>query len=376
MDIHWWSLPGPTRFVQAIVQDLRAGKNVVVAFPPHSPEGFRETLAERVRENELWRWRAVSASEFPCDGPASLAGALHQRFVPADQTSKLCTALTLAQRLVGTIVWVEEVGDRAWQAWSRFLTQYQHACQSCDPDDRSLFCVPLTGAPMPPPVADVALSVRRWEGMVSRLDMTLYLDRVLAARFPHPLHHKTALAVVTELAGSDARLAQHLAQKDLSTIMSPFETLREFGASRGWTAECVRNGDWREGTSDTVDGSRFVHSAAVAAMGNHSEVKRRVWRGQVAVLYPFIEEQRVKIIPQVRGYLRFPVDTTYGRVDDPEDLEVGQLLYFLRGKRIQPRLWRLLNVLTEMRHALAHLEPVPLRCLLADEVTRTDEMGC
>jgi hypothetical protein len=107
-------------------------------------------------------------------------------------------------------------------------------------------------------------------------------------------------------------------------------------------------------------------------MGNRAEVKRRVWRGQVAVLYPFIEEQRVKIVPQVRGYLRLPVETTYGRVDDPEDLEVGQLLYFLRGKNIHARLWRLLSILTDMRHALAHLEPVPLRSLLADDVLRTD----
>lgn len=376
MDIHWWSLPGPSRFVQGIVQDLRDGKNVIVTFPPHSPDGFREVLAERVRENELWRWRTISASEFPCDGPASLVGALHQRFFPTHQASELCTALSLAQRLMGTIVWVEEVGERAWQAWSRFLIQYQHVCQSCPPYDRSLFCLPLIGALTPPPAADAALSVRRWEGMVGRLDMTLYLDRALAARFPHSLHHKTALAVITELVGSDARLAQHLAQQDFPTIMSPFEMLRDFGASRGWTAEFVRNGDWRVGTSDTVDGSRLVHSAAVAIMGNHSEIKRRVWRGQVAVLYPFIEEQRVKLLPQVRGYLRFPVDTTYGRVNDPEDLEVGQLVYFLRGKKIQPRVWRLLSVLKEMRHALAHLEPVPLRCLFADEVTCNEEAGC
>ena len=90
----------------------------------------------------------------------------------------------------------------------------------------------------------------------------------------------------------------------------------------------------------------------------------------MTVLYPFIEEQRGKIVPQVRSYVRLPVETTYGRVDDPEDLEVGQLLYFLRGKKIEARLWRLLSILTEMRHALAHLEPVPLRSLFADEVLR------
>jgi len=202
--------------------------------------------------------------------------------------------------------------------------------------------------------------------------MTLYLDRVLFSRFPHPLHHKVALAVVTELAGSDAHLARHLANKDLSAIMEPFAVLSDFAATRGWNSESKHTDAWQEGTSDVVDGIRMLHSAAAATKGNRAEVTRRVWRGQVASLYPFIEEQRVKIIPQVRGYIRFPVETTYGIVDNAEDLELGQLLYFLRGKRIQPRLWRLLNLLTEMRHSLAHLEPVPLRSLLAEEVLRVD----
>src|SRR4051794_13906322 len=99
MEVHWWNLPGPTRFVQGILQDLRAGKNVVLPFPPHAPDGLREALAEQVRENELWRWRMISATEFPCDGAASLTGALHQKFLPAPQASEVCTPSTLARRL-------------------------------------------------------------------------------------------------------------------------------------------------------------------------------------------------------------------------------------------------------------------------------------
>src|SRR4051812_22498970 len=117
MEVHWWHLPGPTRFVQAIVQDLRSGKNVVLAFPPFASDGFREALAERVRENELWRWRTICATEFPCDGVASLTGALHDRFVSTPLASDLCTTSTLAQRLLGTIVWVENAAGKAWQAW-------------------------------------------------------------------------------------------------------------------------------------------------------------------------------------------------------------------------------------------------------------------
>lgn len=372
MEMRWWHLPGPSQFLHAVVQDLRSGKNLVLTFPPHAPDGLREALAEQVRENELWRWRMISATDFPCDGVASLTGALHKQFVPTQQASDLCSVLTLARQLVGTIVWVERAIGQAWHSWQKFLTHYQHACQSCDPCDRSLFCLPVVGNPNPAPLADVALSVRRWEGMVRRLDMTLYLDRMLSLNFTHPLHRKVALAVITELAGSDAHLAQHLAKQELAAIMNPSEVLCHFAASRNWTSGSVRKAAWEAGTTDIVDGTPMLHSAAAVVMGNSAEVTRRVWRGQVTVLYPFIEEQRLKIIPQIRSYLRFPLETTYGRVDDAEDLEVGQLLYFLRGKRVPPRLWRLLNLLTDMRHALAHLEPVSFRSLLADEVVHAE----
>lgn len=372
MEIYWWHLPGPARFLHTVVQDLRSGKNVVLAFPPHAPDGFREALAARVRENELWRWRTICAAEFPFDSVASLTARLYDRLVSVPQTSELCTPLKLAQRLVGTVIWVENAAGQAWASWYKFLSQYQHSCQNCDLCDRSLFCVSMAGNPSPLPVADVALSFRPWEGMVGRLDMTLYLDRVLLSRFPHPLHHKVALAVVTELAGSDSHLARHLAKQELSTIMDPFNHLSSFAAARGWTSESKCNEAWQDGTIDVVDGARMLHSAAAAAQGKRTEVTRRVWKGQVASLYPFIEEQRAKLIPLVQGYIRLPVETTYGMVDNADDLELGQLLYFLRGKKVPPRLWRLLMLLTEMRHALAHLEPVPLRSLLADEILRVD----
>jgi hypothetical protein len=368
MELRWWHLPGPSRFVQSLAQDLRSGKNLVVVLPRFAPEGFRDALADRVRENELWRWRAISARDFPWDQVPCLTEALHRRFLPTQQAAEQHTPLSLAQRLVGTIVWVEDAVGPPWLTWARFLSQYQHACQSCPLSDRSLFCLPMVGNGLLAPHPDAALSVRRAEGTAGSLDMALYLHRTAASRFSHPLHQKIASAVITELAGSDARLAQWLVREDLADILDPMEVLCEVATERGWTQQTTQNAAWHDGACDLVDGRLLVHSAVLAMAGDRAEVARRVWRGQVAVLYPFIEEQRCKVIPQVRGYLRFPLETTYGRVDRAEDLEVGQLLYFLRGKNIRPSLWRLLGLLTEMRHALAHLEPVPLRCLCAEEV--------
>ena len=40
---------------------------------------------------------------------------------------------------------------------------------------------------------------------------------------------------------------------------------------------------------------------ALAVLGDADAVARRVWQGQVRVLYPFIEEQRVRLLPEVTG---------------------------------------------------------------------------
>jgi len=115
MAVNLWRLPGPTRYVQTIFQELRSGKNVVMVFPRHASSGIREALAERVREVDLWRWRTINATEFPCDGVAGLMESLHEKFVPARNPSDLCTAMKLAERLVGTIVWVENTTGQVWE---------------------------------------------------------------------------------------------------------------------------------------------------------------------------------------------------------------------------------------------------------------------
>jgi hypothetical protein len=87
-------------------------------------------------------------------------------------------------------------------------------------------------------------------------------------------------------------------------------------------------------------------------------------------LYPFIEEQRVRLAPEVDRLIRFPVQTTFGTVDRALDLEIGQLVYFLRGRRVPNQTWDQLITLRNMRHHLAHLRPVPHRDLLSPEFPR------
>jgi hypothetical protein len=372
MDAHWWELPGPAAFLRAAWEDVRGGKNVVLALPATVPPGLHDGLLALVRQAEMWAWRDFRAGD-EAAGPAALVEKLHQRFAPPKVGGVVLSADTLAgdPRLADTVIWVEGITAMCWPTWRAFLRQYERACQMRPEQGRGLFCVPLASqmaGQVPEPA--VALSVRRWWGVVGGIDLLLDLS-LRADVGPMPaLHRRLALAVACELAGTDAALARALAGLGLRQLLEPQEFLRADAARRGWNADRARRPNWEDGMIDGVNGEDVVHSVALAVRGDDAEVRRRIWQAEVAVLYPFLEEQRLRLLPRLRPYLRLPVETTYGPVDDIFDLELGQLVHFLRGRNLPRELWRLLNLLTDMRHALAHLRPVPVEYLFVDELLR------
>jgi hypothetical protein len=377
MDAHWWELPGPAAFLRAVWGDVRGGKNVVLALPATVPPGLRDGLATLVRQAEMWAWRGFPGGD-GVGGPAALAEQLHLRFAPPKASGGILSAGTLAgdARLADTLIWVEGMTAACWPAWRAFLGQYERASQMYPEQGRGLFCVPLTGqvaGQVPEP--GVALSVRRWWGVVGGLDLQLDLSLREDGRSMPALHRRLALAVACELSGTDAALARALAGLPLRQLLEPRDYLRAEAARRGWNAVQARQPCWEDGLIDRVGGEDTVHSVVLAMRGDDAALRRRLWQAEVAVLYPFLEKERLQLLPRLRPYLRLPVETTYGSVDNICDLELGQLVYFLRGRNLPRQLWRLLNLLADMRHALAHLRPVPLDCLFVDELLRESRGG-
>jgi hypothetical protein len=371
MDEQWWQLPGPSGFLRRVAQDLSGGKNVLLALPALVPEGLREALAGQVRRNDLLTWREVPA-RLGDGGLALLVERLHEQFAPPESPGAILSAATLANApsFVGMVVWVEGMDQGVWPVWREFISQYQHACNGRAEWSRGLFCVPLAGSLAVEAAPDVALTVRRWRGVVGPLDLSLDLARQMDGRPENPLHRKLRLALALELAGPDAVLARELARLELLTLIEPTETLAQVAARRGWTADGREKPAWEAGMVDDFDGAEWVHAAVEARQGDVAAVRRRVWRAEVGVLYPFLEEQRLRLVPQVRPYLRLPVETSYGTVRDAADLELGQLVHFLHGRKVPQPLWRVLTRLRDMRHELAHLRPVPAECLFAEEILR------
>jgi hypothetical protein len=119
-----------------------------------------------------------------------------------------------------------------------------------------------------------------------------------------------------------------------------------------------------------------VHSAALAALDEVAAVKLQVWRGEIAVLFPAIEEKRVALLPTLRTFLQAPIETPLGRVETVEDLEIGQIWHQVRPSKLGAATKTIVMGLSNMRRAIAHVEPVdPVDLANAGFVDRAPSLG-
>ncbi len=374
MDSHWWQLPGPGRFVESVVADFRSGRNVLLRFPTRADRGFRQAVAAQVRANDLWRWRLLDASTIDAQSLGELVTTLFVRLGCAPGPGQLPNPSALAAAVRdGDVMWVDNLDAERWPLWYGFLRQFQHACHAREETRRGLFCLPLIGGLSVEPDQDTALGIHRWSDSLSRLDVMLYLDRMISCTFSSRTLRQVALAVATELAGADAQLGVRLAAEGVQLLDDYTRILKVHAQDRGWSAELIERPQWCHGVLEMLDGEERLNSAAIAAGGDLEAIERRVWQGQIRVLYPFIEERRVRLVQQVSRLIQLPIETTYGKVDRVIDLEIGQLVYFLDRRRVPDLTWRQLNLLRKMRHRLAHLRHVDVQDLMSTEFSTLDQ---
>jgi hypothetical protein len=364
-----WQLPGPRRFLARVLAAFREGRNVVIGVPDGLPTGLAAALRVQAEEDS-WFWDPVALPADPTVDPASW---LFDRFVPDAPSALVHNPRTLVAQpgfmTGGRIVWLTGVTAATWTRWRAFLTAYETACRACHSGERTLFGLLLPGAlNEQPPDEDVCLAYYPWVNTVERLDMLLFVAQVLQDRPLCPLDKQVAVAVVAELAGWDFELAERLAEASLPDLLDPTALLQVFAQERDWpvTRDAVVSAPWHSGIVNQSDSAKQIHAAALAGAGECSALKRRLWRAQVGVVLPYIEERRQDLLEQLAAVLSVPFTTLYGQVlTDVRDLEVGHIEAQLAasGAPVSEALRTEVRCLREARNRLAHLEPLDYRTL-------------
>jgi hypothetical protein len=359
----WWTIPGPRRFLDAIIDDVREGKSVFLILPENAPGRVSHSLKEALREDFNWE----SINVIPGTNPVDFLYAL---LVPNADPRRLRSESSLAseQDFQRKLIWIEEISEGDWAAWSKFFLEYERVSRAVPESRRSLFVIRMIGpaVALMAPVA-VGLSSLRWDGWLRQNDMQLYSNSCIRDR-KSGLETDLTIALVSELGGWDPALCEYLADFELCKLIEPAQLLEQFAAERGW---CFKPGSydddaWSKGLWQTFLRKQTPHTSFGAFLLGQRFLSRLLWKAEIGILMPYIEEKRQVLIEQYRMHLKLPYYSKYGVINDVYDLEIGILELLLNQSGVPPKtVLEFISNLKMARNQLSHLTPVDSSILLA-----------
>lgn len=365
MNDFFWQLPGPRQFLKNILTDLKEGHSIFFILPQTMPKNFVSQLrAYATHELREMNWdHLFVADQTPLE-------TLFKRLDPLS-SSKLVRSVPNLYELnhfSSKLFFLENISEKMWPEWKKFLKEYTIFSQKKSLTQRTLFIVQ---APLSEDVKQEKQEIKlhSWSGVFDELDMTLYVSSHLKSRNLQPLYKKLALSIIACLSLWDTALADILLQESIENLLKPLPILEHFGRKRNWEQHTLKNreGCWQQGIFYKMETQEQIHSAFLAIHGPLQELNYRLWRSHLQVLFPYVEEQRQSLIPQLSKFLSLPFETTSGvLIQDPLELELGHILQllFLSTERPSPKLYKTLTCIKKIRDVLAHLQPVPSELIL------------
>jgi len=345
---YWWEQVGPRRFYIEVVRTLKSA-SVVVWFPQHATEDILVPLDEGLNDlpDEI---RHVDASEE--ETPENLV----RRELPSTDEG-LFKMLSDAK----TVLIVRKTRSGSWLGWKKLLEDYHRylATHRLKIGDVSRFLV-IAEAPESEqgPSYTVALKYIYYKGYVTISDTERYCQQLLAGTSRSTIERLLSASIIANVALWDKGIAARLCGKSVADILDPIDILRRLALERKWKPEqaCA----WHNGIENNVDGERCSNSAWLALHGESSEIKQRIWRAQLKVLFPFIEQQRNMFIDLIRRDL--PFVSSEADLGDMEFLRLRHLIKDHLPKGAEDAYDVFLQIpdaFGDVRNCLAHREPAP-----------------
>ena len=332
MERVWWNnIPTAARYVRDIVDAIHEERSMVLLLPKTTP--WRDALRQIVEE-QIASIADRSMCVLPC--PEEEPGRYllrtscpEERRLAYRSTKSHAEFLAKEDCVLHTrILWIEIARTVDASAWVDFIGAYQHAMERDVP--RATFILALSeDCPQCRGQRGVPYSVLAKK--VSEYDR--YAFAVLAASDGDGQRHlRVYLAsLAATLCGGDIELMAVCSRRGMAFLRDPQGVLRQIAENE------VRS-----------DGSPFDITGVVEKM------QHLIWRTQLKLIFPVIEDRRQYYIEQMRRQLE-------ANRDVPEDIEIGPLFYRVCQKIVTctPTAFAELEMLKDARNKLAHLDELP-----------------
>lgn len=346
----WWALPGPSLFASSIVDDVDAGRSVLLELPPPGVDGLTRQVRALLHEHGSMRTvKEVEGTSSPTDALETLAGDVAHDGVEAALRSLSRSELVL---------WVRGCTSVQWNEWRSVIEVASRLAGELPLGSRLVLAIEVPAGERLP-AQDVAVRRHRWEGQVDQDMLTWWCRQLLANDVREPMTVKRLRTAMTaHIAVWDGELAADL----LTEVHLPAarqDILVAAAKRRGWKRGMPAS--WQIGAQMLIDQRPVVHSAWLAESQRWDDIDRRIWSAQASVLLPVLDDMRMKIIRLHQRSLPTGLRDSTGQVMPIEDYELGFLRYLMLNRGWKPQTSHYASVIQRawgLRNQLAHLKPV------------------
>mgnify|MGYP000979039565 CR=1 FL=1 len=375
-----WDLPRSQLVVRRIVEDTKKGICFWILFPPWIDiNGFQLLLLDQFERDAL---SVVLLDLSSSDDPTPMAVlrnsftdlSKHQYLEQMVDNSTLPDAILLSH--------LEECSIEQQKSWAKAMQRWAEACRSSGSNHTIILISPATiskSIELPP--KDIRLTYHLWAGIPSILETRLLCRTSLDTLDAESNWREYLLA---SIAGTDMKLAEFLWESIIDNIEEVKKHLITYAEMQGWTAAKIRQelNAWRPKLSNQIDNlnpkdksfslvgdgitllspeyGEEIHSAALALLGKHDEIRHRLWRAQVSLILPIIDEIRIRIFTATK--IKNDFDSDF----DSDALEWGSLsnrLKELPDVNLDKNQWmQTVSYAWIIRNKLAHYEIIDYRC--------------
>ncbi|MER8501563.1 MULTISPECIES: hypothetical protein [unclassified Mesorhizobium] len=200
------------------------------------------------------------------------------------------------------------------------------------------------------PACDAPIwQMRTTQGVLGPLDGATFAAQ--GSSKADTLSARLAIAVAVEVGAWDLDVIERIQSARIASAIRPDLDVKQWADERLDRWSKTNRPDWPSGSYDLWGGENCVHPLFLAANQPHL-LKKRVWRGQVAVLFPWLEERRQDVIRCYRSRLRADPNSYY---EDVETLDWGPICRQLGGQPLSVRDY--LHGARRLRNNLAHGVP-------------------
>jgi hypothetical protein len=344
MERVWWEQVGPRRFCLEVIRCLRI-TSVAACFPRFSVENLVEGLEDALDDIEFH----LDADDDP--SPAVVVRAHIE-----------CDILDPIESLLGKrgLIIVKNLKPSNWSSWSSFVENYHRRLSAQSPFAAEsirflLLCRGIAEDALRPYGVD--LKIILYKGRVGLLDTEQYCAFSFGIDNSNITEQRVKAAVIAQLALGDKGLADWLCDKDLSSILSPLHILKKLADQRRISVGTARS--WHSGTEDMIEGKVTDSSLLLAATDDGRGLDNRIWKAQLKVLFPYIEERRCEFVTLIRDHLSLP------REANLSEFEFARLAWFIgehQKKEEQRGLQTYIDIagaFGKVRNCLAHQKHAP-----------------